>query len=259
MFHGCSGLSGSIPTGFFSECGEIREVRAAFAFCSNLTGSIPEDLFVKCTKVQYFNDVFSGSWRLSGRIPGNLMKTCTEAISVIAMFANAKGLGDKNIHDDNPYFIDEDFFINCSKLEFVGNLFNHWGEPTSVGSSLRGAVPPYLFAGCPKIREAYGVFAGSAIGGGKQIPATLFSNCLDLYNIDSLFGGCENVSSIGENIFINNKKLTNVHWAFYGCGNLTGNSYPFWDKGHGSINNSGQCYAGASNLSDFASIPASYK
>lgn len=259
LFWGCNGLSGSIPNGLFSDCGAIREIRGAFAYCARLTGSIPEDLFARCTKVQYFDQVFMGSWRLSGRIPGNLMKTCVEAISIADMFANAKGLGDPNIHDGNPYFIDEDFLINCSKLENINNLFNHWGEPTSVGSSLQGAIPPYLFAGCSKLREAVGVFAGSAIGGGKQIPATLFSNSPNLYTIHSLFGGCGNVSSIGENIFINNKNLTDVHWTFYYCGGLRGNSYPFWEKGHGKIRDSSQCYAGASNLSDYASIPASYK
>lgn len=124
------------------------------------------------------------------------------------------------------------------------------------------------------------------IGSIKGSLAHLFENCTklmtfvgildDIYltdnSVQSLFAGCTALKKIVPNIFDNCRKLTDFRDCFNGCYNLTGESpytmvngkkIKLWERspenGFAKPTSYDGCFRGCDNLSDYDSIPSSWK
>ena len=86
---------------------------------------------------------------------------------------------------------------------------------TAAGTSLT-ELPPNIFKYANKLAQA--TFRGTYI---TSIPDTLFSNCIELQDINGAFANCTNLTSIPEGLFDNCPNLSNAHTAFANTGITT--------------------------------------
>lgn len=237
-FKDCIRLT-SIPSELFASLGGApasNMFRDTFNGCTGLTGQIPADLFSGISGAPasgMFASTFAGCSKLSGAIPGYL-------------FSGIKGAAAQDMFNST--------FAGCGKLSgaIPSDLFSEIsGAPASNMfqntfancGDLTGAIPGDLFSGI-KGAPAESMFRGT------------FKGCVKLASIgDGLFDGISAGTPAG-NMFRD---------TFNGCAGLTGPSatsgewylYEKWlSVGIGYV---GGCYADAVNLSDYASIPASWK
>lgn len=225
-------IFGTIGDG--SQPGQQPTFRNTFRQCSNLSSTIPENLFegVHGAPIDWmFAGTFQGS-PFYGSIPAGL-------------FSGIKGA---------PVYA----------------MFNN----TFVRSALTGSIPKDLFAGIKGAPAQY-MFAGtfdSVYGLSGEIPAGLFAGIKGApaqYMYHYLFFGDLNLTGeIPENLFgdISGDAADFMfRGTFWGCTGLTGQSaringkylYEIWPSGPTSIGE--LCYYNAPGLSDYATMPGSWK
>lgn len=225
-------IFGTIGDG--SQPGQQPTFRNTFRQCSNLSSTIPENLFegVHGAPIDWmFAGTFQGS-PFYGSIPAGL-------------FSGIKGA---------PVYA----------------MFNN----TFVRSALTGSIPKDLFAGIKGAPAQY-MFAGtfdSVYGLSGEIPAGLFAGIKGApaqYMYHYLFFGDLNLTGeIPENLFgdISGDAADFMfRGTFWGCTGLTGQSaringkylYEIWPSGPTSIGE--LCYYNAPGLSDYATMPVSWK
>ena len=234
-FYGCSGLT-SIPSDLFAG---ISGAPASFMFastfsgCSGLTGSIPSDLFAGISGApadSMFGGTFQGCSGLTS-IPDGLFAGISGAPASAMFSGTFQGCSGLTSIPDG-------LFAGISGAP-AGWMFNS----TFYGcSGLTGAIPDGLFG------NLTGAPAGSMFSG--------------------TFYGCSKLTSIPENLFGNisgTAQTRMFHETFYNCTSLTGPSaringqylYEIWPSA--TSDQVGDMYYRATQLSDYSSIPSTWK
>lgn len=279
-FYDCSGLTGDIPANLFTNCIEATNFHQTFYSCSGLTGSIPENLFKNCTSALNFESTFGGCSGLMGSIPEDLFKSCSNTNNINSVFAGCSGLTGsipENLFINNSKVaqlssifsgctsltgsIPEDLFKSCSNVVRASHIFYSC-------SGLTGSIPENLFANCPLITEFNATFS-SCVRLTGEIPSGLFASCPEVNRFNGVFNGCTGLTSIGNNLFDNNKKMTVITTTFFGCVNLTGNTptgldgIELWDRagqpGYPASVQGNRCFEGCTKLTNYAAIPRAWK
>ena len=273
-FSGCTSLS-SIPTGLFDNNTQATDFRFCFSACHSLS-SIPAGLFDKNTRVTNFGHCFGGCTSLSS-IPSGLFDNNTRATEFNACFSGCTSLSSipSGLFDNNTLAMNfGSCFSGCTSLSSI---------PTGLFDKNTLVVTfSTCFDSCTSL---------------SSIPAGLFDNNTQATNFDYCFSSCTSLSSIPSGLFDNNTLATNFDYCFSGCSILVLNenifsainshdrfsgkkmsfSYCFKDVGKLLSPGSGgtapdlwnyeqggaswtttDCFANATHLSNYASIPTAW-
>ena len=246
-FSRCTSLS-SIPSGLFDKNTLAREFYNCFSRCTSLS-SIPSGLFDKNTLATEFYDCFSDCISLSS-IPSGLFDKNTLATNFNECFFGCTSLSSipTGLFDKNTLATDFGFcFSDCPSLSSIpAGLFDNNTQATDFG---------YCFSRCTSL---------------SSIPSGLFDKNTLATNFDFCFSGCS-ILVLNENIFSatnSHDRFSGKEMSFYYCfenvGKLlspgSGGTAPdLWsyDKGGASWTTT-DCFANATHLSNYASIPTAW-
>ena len=281
-FSGCNKLTGEIPANLFSGINgspAASMFASTFSGCNKLTGSIPGTLFSGIKGAPSAN-MFTGTFRdcssLTGSIPANLFSGISGAPATY-MFSQT--------------------FYGCSKLTgpIPGTLFGGLDGAPANGifnytfygcSGLNGSIPANLFSGVKG--KSVGFMFHSTFYGCKGltgiIPGNLFSGLNGSAQgsmFHSTFRDCSGLTGIGNGLFesvaaslglAGTGQMSAFLFTFSGCTGLTGpsatgidvrgNKVPFYKAFTGATPGKDHFeghYRNATGLSDYDSIPASWK
>jgi hypothetical protein len=279
-FMGCSGLTGNIPANLFGAMtGEPTPnmFYRTFSGCTGLDGIIENALFKTISgqpAPHMFNSTFSNCTRLSGKIPDDLFAGIYGK-PAIAMFnstfiecnnlsgAIPEGLfGD--IYGEYADFMFSRTFQGCKKLtgtippDIFGGVVNEDGN--ILGGTVKPNIFDYTFAACELLSGSipdtlFGILQGAPA---SAMFAATFYRCSNLNGPipESLFG------ELSGDLPVNGYSFYSM---FNGCSNLTGpsariNGRPLYEIWPDAVSAQvGGMYIGATNLSDYAEIPATWK
>jgi hypothetical protein len=270
-FYGCSGLTGSIPSGLFgtlSGAPASSMFQQTFRGCSGLTGSIPSGLFGTLSGApasSMFVQTFYGCSGLTGSIPSGLFETLSGA-PASSMFQQT--------------------FLGCSGLtgSIPSGLFGTLsGAPASsmfqatfLGcSGLTGSIPSGLFgtlSGTPATSMFFRTFDGCS-GLTGSIPSGLFGTlsgtpATSMFYLT--FEGCSGLTDIGNAIWdltgLSNTSAANMFYqTFANCTSATSSTPTMSSSDTTELWNYFTAYTGQgaflndTSLSNYASIPADWK
>ena len=243
-------LTGNIPAGLFSNCPEVTDFSYAFSSCSNLTGNIPANLFANNTKVTSFNGTFDLDKNLLSSIPAGLFNNCPEVTDFSYTFAGS---------EDALTQIPNGLFDNCTKVTSFKCTFNAAGIT---------AIPSNLFDKCTEVKDFSSIF--SYCNRLTSIPSGLFDKCTKVENFGGAFYCCTALRSIPSGLFdkctsvtsfSTSEKINNVmvpdFGTFYGCTALTGTAPELWTRTN--VTSSSKCFYNCTGLSNYSSIPSTWK
>ena len=221
----------------------------------------------------------SGMWN-------NGFYMCTYLTEVVGSFA-----GKPNIKDCNA------MFMNCWRLASVPlQMFRGCPRLDNAGSCFQFAylIPPgdYMFADCPKFRDAHQVFSyariRSAVGAFQNCPTltsvvNLFTDCKSLTDVTDVFKGCTNIKRASRvfqncavlnppvNVFDDCKKIYDFK---EGLNNLpaatnespytvvNGQKVHLWERtaelGFTVPQTYDHCFSDSPNFADYANIPEAW-
>ena len=220
-FSGCSQLT-NIPANLFSNNTDVTNFSDTFASCFKLT-SIPENLFSNNTAVTNFNGTFANCFKLTS-IPEILFSNNTAVTSFTDTFANCTGLT---------------------------------------------IIPENLLSNNTAVTSFYGTF--QSFRGLTSIPENLFSNNKAVTDFSYTFYSCTELTSIPANLFSNNTAVTDFSYTFNECSGLTGNvptdtdGTPIYNRsgegkeGYAVVTQHEGCFGNCTGLTDYVSIPSSWK
>ena len=264
LFYGCTGLNGTIPTGLFTtykidgETGEevisdslIDEASNVFNKCEYLRGTIPEDIFNKFYLVTNLDGFFADCRRLEGEIPPRLLYDCLSLISANSLFGQCWNLGKPRVTEEDPYFIDPEFFMYNSSLENINSIFNMWNGT----SKLIGELPEDLFMYCTKLKNMANAFCNTKFTG--SVSGSLFRNNKQLVTLSEAFWNASITEITADCLNANHGKITNLNRTFNGCAAATGEAPSLWTT-HPSAERA-ECFRGCTNLSNYDDIPETWK
>ena len=250
LFNGCSSLYGAIPVELLSHTSTLIECSYLFNGCTNIISEIPEDLFKNCTQVTNMASIFSNCHKLYGKIPDTLFANCYSLTNLSDAFLHCYDLGDRNIDPiKNPYFVSPNLFANCSSLNNVYRLFYGCG-------SFKGQIPENLFKNNPDITNFQETFLGCSQLSGA-IPTDLLVNQRRITTVEGMFQSCNKLTSFHHDLFSSSPNITTFERTFNGCSELKGYAIPLWET-HPSAKGS-KCYLNCSKLTDYNSIPTTWK
>ncbi len=238
----------TIPAGLFDKNTEVNTFESAFSGCTNLE-SIPEDLFKYNTEVTSFNSTFAESDLKSvpaglfshntkvtdfnsvfyesslETIPEGLFASNKEVLTFESAFNRTAiskipiGLFDSAVKAQNF----QSAFYCCENLETVPvGLFDKCISATSFNqlfnrcASLK-SVPNGLFDNCPLVEDVAMCFKGTAI---TEISSGMFDKLEKVTSLQSLFEGCENITTVPDKLFTNCVNVTDFSNVFYGCSGI---------------------------------------
>ena len=239
LFQGCRGIQGAIPENLFFGLEEdteefsfnIQSAIGVFNGCNTISGYIPPKLLYKFKMVEDLSNFFQNCYQLRGDVPEGFLSQCARLKRCNNMFNESNGIGNRNPNSNNPYCIPEDLFANNFLLEECAGMFGSWGEstplPSGVSHGLKGDIPANLFENNSKLLNVSGMFAGQG-GITGELAGDLFRFNPNIENLSSFVGGCSGITRLGDNFLGNNKKVKNVYYMFYGCGNMVGTAVPIW-------------------------------
>ncbi len=259
MFRDCDGLNGSIPEGLFNcydEAGEIvdtliDEASYVFAGCHYLTGRIPEGLFDKFLLVRDLSAFFHDCNRIEGEIPTTLLHKCFSLVKIDSIFSQCWNLGKPRVTEEDPYFIDPNFFMYCTNLESANSAFNMWNGT----SKLIGELPEDLFMYCTKLKQLQSTFTNTKFTG--TVSNSFFRNNLALENVGEMFWSAA-ITGLESGCFTDkHSKLVNFTRTFNNCTAITGEAPQLWVS-HPSAQR-GECFRGCTKLTNYADIPETWK
>ena len=246
-FSGCTSLS-SIPTGLFDKNTLAMNFNACFDNCISLS-SIPAGLFDNNTRATDFGLCFSACPSLSS-IPAGLFNNNTLATGFELCFYNCTSLSS----------IPSGLFDNNTQANFFDNCFS--------GCTSLSSIPTGLFDKNTLATDFNTCFEDCTSL--SSIPSGLFDKNTLATNFDYCFSGCS-ILVLNENIFsatnshdrFSGKKMS-FSYCFKDVGKLlspgSGGTAPdLWsyDKGGASWTTTG-CFANATHLSNYASIPTAW-
>ncbi len=264
-FMGCTSLDGEIPENLFAGIvGAPAKAMfyATFGRCTKLSGEIPANLFAGISGApaeNMFDSTFGNCPGLTGSIPENLFAGIRGA-PAYGMFSNT--FGDSKGLSSIP----ANLFAGISGTPAISMFQNTFFRC----SGLRGEIPSNLFSGIsgtPKADMFNSTFSGCS-GLTGRIPDNLFAGISGAPANAMFYGtfsGCAGLTSIGDGLFgdlSGNAQQGMFANTFSGCSGLTGPSarttsgqylYKIWPDV--TAEQAGDCYTGATGLSDYANIP----
>ena len=204
----------------------------------SLISGFPENM---CPGVGNLGDLFSNCTNLTGSIPEDLFANCPNAWGFAYTFNYCRNLTGS---------IPEGLFANCTKASNFNYTFAYCEK-------LTGSIPEGLFANCPDVASFAGTFRGCG-GLTGSIPEGLFANCPDAGTFSQTFWNCSNLTgSIPEGLFVNCPNVGSFESTFYYCTSLTGPAPELWNRIN--VTNSEYCFQNCTGLSNYASIPVTWK
>lgn len=240
IFDGCEGLQ-SIP----GHIPDVVQYFAAFAGCKSLK-TIPADLFNSCTKAETLSTIFSGCVSLR-TIPQHLFDSC----NTVTDFSYA-------FYDCNMSSVPNDLFANCEMGTYFTGTFM---QCTSLQS-----VPNGLFDVC-----FYALDFSYAFADCKNLVAIadkLFKYCVLVQDFSFTFSGCRDLAYIPDNLFDDCYDANKFWMTFADCISLRGHTpasdgFELWDRagknGYPKTINGSGCFKNCLSLSNYNSIPATWK
>jgi hypothetical protein len=260
-FAGCIGLT-SIPNELFSSNPNVTNFKECFAGCIGLT-SIPNGLFSANTKATDFSFCFSGCSGLTF-IPNGLFSANPNVTNFEDCFKGCSGLTSipNGLFSANPNVINFKFcFAGCSGLTSIPNeLFSANPNVTNFEDCFKScfgltSIPNGLFSANPNVTSFEDCFNGCV--GLTSIPNGLFSANPNVTSFSRCFYWCTGLTSIPNGLFNANPNVTNFYGCFDLCYKLTGNAPELWLRSN--VPSGGSCFYGCTGLSNYASIPDSWK
>ena len=248
-FFNCGKLA-AIPAGLFKYNTAVSTGAFNSTFYLNFSTSLtslPADLFRYNTAItsDAFNYTFYACDRLTA-VPANFWAYQAAATTTFA----------------------RECFRGCSRLQSIGSGMTTNCSSISTSSfkstfretDLR-SLPSDMFSGCTAMSGSLNAtFMGcqslTSIGG------TLFSSNPSLTTFDHCFRNCNHVTSFPTGIFSGiAATLDNVEYTFRGCSAMTNAADELWNASTYTkpVGTYGSCFNGATNLSNYASIPAGWK
>ena len=272
LFNGCSGLSGNIPKrvstivdgvevvtkyGIFDNCDKLINASGVFKNCKNISSEIPSTLLMNASRVTSIDYMFASCYNLYGPVPADLLKNCSNLTSARYAFFDCVGLSEYIVDAERPYAIPEVLFQNCLNLADISSMFQMNGNPPH-GSYLKGEIPPKLFINNIRLTTmSQFMYGASAIVG--PLDSNLFIIAKQIADVQYAFADT-GITSLGSNLFGNSSNLKNMQFVFSGCSSLTGATPEFWSENHVvKATNTTSAFRGATNLSNYNSIPALWK
>ena len=124
------------------------------------------------------------------------------------------------------------------------------------GCDFNGSIPAKLFANNPKLKNlAYAFYSLNTLEG--AIPEGLFDNNPALDDVEMMFNGCTNLTTLPTNLFVNNPNIKDFHQIFENCYKLVGTAPDLWVT-HPDANGT-KCFRNCSKLTNYADIPDDWK
>ena len=221
MFSGCSGLTGDLPSDYFSGCTALKNINGHFNECSGITGSIRTSIWSDCNNIETCASLFNGCTGLGGiagemqEIPRDFFRGKFNLTDASYMFNRCENLTFALMpekENDNPWFVD------CRKLFKINGIFANCKQCYS-------AIPSRLFEvwdndGNPIdtfMTEASGVFSGCSLLV-DGIPENLFDKFIKVRDLSNFFNGCVNLTGgIPDKLFANCYSLAYVDGMFQNC------------------------------------------
>ncbi len=245
----------SIPSGLFDNTTKVTNFSQTFV--RNNISSIPSGLFDNTTKVTNFSNTFSRN-NLSS-IPIGLFNNNSNVISFRGIFQdNSITSIPSGLFDSNPLVTDFSLTFNNNEITSIPeNLFASTTKVvdftwTFLNNNLN-SIPENLFANTPDVTSFYYTFGINNI---TSIPSGLFSNNTKVTNFSNTFSR-NNLSSIPDGLFDNNPLVTTFYYVFSENYSLTGPAPALWLRDPLPIGTG--AFYGATNLSNYADIPAGWK
>ena len=222
IFYDCLSLV-SLPDGLFDHASKVTEFDYFCYGCKSLQ-YIPNALFNKCKGTTTFAYAFSNCSSLQ-ELPTALFAGMTKVTSFIHTFEYCSGIRR----------LPADLFKGCTSVTTYSNVF---AQCTSLEK-----VPCGLFDDSPMVTSFYYTFWSciSLI----EVPVSLFDNQRWVTTFQTIFNGCTKLSGESPYTMINGEK---VH--IY-------ERYLYLD--YFVVPDENQCFRGCSLLTDYSSIPSTWK
>ena len=253
-----------------SEFVNLDNVSYLFANCKELSSDIPTELFIYTPSVKNISYCFYGcgdqektTVGITGSIPGILLSTMSELTDASYMFAGCWNLTAEN--ELTNLFVPNELFKNNTRITTLQGLFMN----VPVKKVAEG-----VFSDLSKLTDVSYMFSNSDRSG-LELPASSFVNNTLISNISYFMGDTIGFSlgstsnysapTLYQYFAPNNgefgqHKIKSVTRAFANNPNMTGTAIPFWDTTvWPTPDNYNGCYAGCVTLTDYNSIPDSYK
>ena len=282
-FSGCASLL-SIPDNLFGAADRtnISTCLSMFEKCTSLS-SVETNSFnvLKRTAGTTMTSLFEGCTAVTS-VPDGLFKETVGTFSnVFKGCTSLRTVGSEVFNGEKPTAL-ANLFVNCTSLNDVSaNMFCNVSGVTSISgifdgcSSLR-TIPAGLFDGMAKVNNMSNLFRGCASL--SSVSKEWFKDITLVTNVSAMFSGCTALVSFPVDFFDNMVKITNVGNLFNGCSGIVGES-PYTivngakvhiyertnaaSTGMASIATATSsrkgCFAGCTGMTDFASIPDTWK
>ncbi len=193
----CSGLL-TIEAGVFDEImAMICSAESIFYSCIALK-TVPSRLFAGAVNCESFNSAFRGCRALTST--GDEVFTGSGIRSVQLVFSECSRLTTTGVR----------LFADCRSLTSYSNCFSSCSALSQIGAG--------MLSGCVSLEAAYNLLIHS--GGSNQVttvPGDLFSGCVSLNSINSLFHSCEQLTVIPDELFADCQTIQHAAAAFSRC------------------------------------------
>ena len=234
-FENCTSLE-ELPENLFAPlAGSKTKFTASFVSCTSLK-TIPKGMFSANTLAAGFQGTFCGCSSLE-EIPSDLLPAAEKVTSVKDMFAECSSLKTvpSGLFDNTPAITSfEATFADCTSLEIIPeDLFSAIGTKTS---SITFAE---CFMNCSSL---------------KSIPAGLFDTVRRINYIDQCFEGCSSLT--GESPYTMITDAEGVEKKVHLYERVRGEDFP---NAPVSASAHADCFSGCTGLTDYDSMPSTWK
>lgn len=279
IFALCAKLE-TIPAHLFDPLVECNRFDYAFQGCSALK-QVPDALFANFTKCSTYGSAFADCSALV-TVPGDLFAHAsngTGSVSFLKTFYNCKALADipAELFATADATTFEKTFQNCIALKNVpSRLFADKNRVTTFANVFDGCVqladvPADLFSGCTGVKTATYMFQNCETL--ANVPEGLFDAFEQVTTYAYTFRNCTALESIPASLFDASKEVSTVNYLFAGCSKLSCESpYTLVDgiKIHlyerttsngfiKAITSRTKCFNGCTGLTDYDTIPTTWK
>lgn len=229
---------------------EMTDLAGLFSFCKELK-SVPANIFEQNRGAKSLKCCFNGCSSLTS-VPASLFAGMSQVDDLSACFQDCKSLRT----------MPEGLFNDC-RAETFSNCFQ-------ACTSLR-SLPRDLFSRQTVAKDFSGCFIGCT--GLTAIPEGLFDTASMATDFSGCFSDCNSLTAIPRGLFDNQHYATDFKRCFRGCDALQGETpyalvdsrrIKLWERdpaanGYAKVKESTNCFAYATQLTDYGTIPGGWK
>lgn len=223
FFDGCNNIV-TLPVGFLNYSTQATTFARMCFGCSSLQ-YIPDELFGSTSKVTTFANTFEGCTSLKA-IPAGLFSGCSETTNFSGTFSKCSSVKS----------LPSDLFEACySALDFTDTFEMCYALER---------IPEGLFDDCTRAKKIYYTFwqCSSLV----EVPVSIFDNLRWVENFSIAFSGCTSLTGESPYTIINGEKVHLYERVNYPDYFVT----PYTTS---------RCFASCSNLTDYSSIPSTWR